>query len=254
MGLEHQIQRMEAVEKSSTAAAVQSEASPELSLLEELHDEPEVSNSSLPPHLLVVADDEPSKNTELEEASGIWPTTTGPDRLNSISSPKVEDSYDLRMDEIREHILESLQQTMGVDGQRDTSRPDTDSKLEMVAKKEYGPLGQAMYQGDLEFVMPPAVNERALANQMDLLSDLLMALNKVPGASVLEKGGSEKGGTYLVVRAERPICLDELLNNEMRWEEEEQNDESDRAQVFPWGPRSGDGHRVVQRRRLVLTP
>ena len=273
-GLEHKVISMGAEEESRSVAAAQSIAKTGLSYSEETHrDLIGFSNSIIAPMLEEPRDieeeerSEGTKKAEPEGSSGEVPALTRPNQPNSFDSAKVETDNDLPRDKILEQILESVQQAIGLNGQIDALRPDSvanmyrehrpsDLESKTIARNEHEPLsefGKSMYKGDLEFLVFPRSDELELANQLDLLSEFLVALKKVPGASVLETGGSEKEGNYIIVHLENPVSLDDLMNDGMKWEEEKWDNGSNGAEVRRGRPMSNNDLEVLQRKRIRLT-
>ncbi|MDA0989063.1 MAG: hypothetical protein O2783_08115 [Chloroflexi bacterium] len=128
--------------------------------------------------------------------------------------------------------------------------------METLAKQSYGldsALGRSMYKGYLEFVMLPQSDELRFANQLELLGDFLIAIKEIPGASVLETGGSENGGNYIVVHFANAVCLDDVLKNVSKWEEVKAENGFTMPRVLRGRPRLGNGLGVLQRTRIRIT-
>ena len=210
--------------------------------------------------------DEEAKTIDLDSSSPGSPVATGFDFSSLFAGANFGNQHDSNRDEIREQILESLQRAAGLNGHLDALQSDKTNgahreqepshlEMETLAKQEYrldSALGQSMYQGDLEFVMLPQRDELRFANQLELLGDFLMALKEIPGASVLETGGSENGGNYIIVHFANAVCLDDVLKNGMKWEEVK----SENGPTMPRALREtrlGNGLGVLQRKQIRIT-
>ena len=260
---------------------IQVETTPVASLPEETKDQPQVSGGSIPAPTPVgdriIAEEVEShegKAFEGEEAhpglsESAWHELSSP--LDGAKEKEQEEDYDsLGRDDVREKILESLQQVIELNGHGETfaengtatmdeEKMSPDPVPEIMARNGNGANGDGpkatsdLFEGDLEFVMPPQKDGDEPPSHLALLSALYIAVKSVPGASVLGTGGSEAEGNSISVHFESPVCLDEVLKDVKMWEEERQDNGATRSRSLLGRLKSGKGPEDSQRKRILVT-
>ena len=250
-------------------------------LIEAIEDKSEVSGSPIPAPTPVehriMAEEEESHEAKVSEDEEALPGLPESER-HELSTPldgakekeQEEDYTSLGRDEVREKILESLQQTIELNGHGDALATNGGATMgdeqmfpgpesEIIATNGNGENGDGpktnsdLYEGDLEFVMPPQRDGRESSNHLALLSALYMTVKSVPGASVLGTGGSEEEGNSLSVHFENPVYLDEVLKDVKMWEEGRQGNGVTRSRSLLGRLKSGKGPEGPQRKRILVT-
>jgi len=211
---------------------------------------------------------EPQPEVREEEPQLIEPLGADAASVEYRIPAKEEEVYDsLSRDEVREKILESLEQVTGLNGHGEDLTANREATIEEeqmppdpnpdnVATNGNGNGSKTnldLYQGDLEFIMPPQRGGHEAMNHLARLSALYMAVKKIPGASVLGTGGSEAEGNSIAMHFENPVCLAEVLKDFTMWEEEEQGNGANRSRSMMERLRSGKGSEESQRKRIVVT-
>jgi transcription termination factor NusB len=279
MDLEREIQSRGAEERLRPAGALPAETTPAESRLETTKDEPKVSASfihaPMPVEHQITAEEEdshPSRAFEDEEALPALPGPTPYELSNSLGGTKEEDGYSsLGRDDVREEILKSLHQVIGSNGHGEalaakgeatideqpayggSPNPGPETVVAMNVNGDVSKTGSDIYEGDLEFVMPPQRDGHEATNHLALLSALYMRVKKIPGASLLGTGGSEAEGNSIAVHFESPVRLAEVLKDVTMWEEERQGNGATRSGSLLGRLKSGKNLGDSQRKRILVT-
>ena len=182
-----------------------------------------------------------------------------------------EDYSNMNRDEVREKILESLQQaielnshleeptsngvaTMDEEQVYSNPNPDPEQKPRAVVEivNALDTSGD-LFEGDMEFVMNPRKEQGNAKNHLARLSALYMTVKNLPGASVLGTGGSEAEGNSISVHFESPICLSEVLKDVTMWEEDSRDSGATRSRSLLGKLKSSREMDNSQRKRILVT-
>jgi hypothetical protein len=271
------------VEQPRSAVAFQPGEVPIQPVPETFEDESEMSGNlatGLVPvgHEISLEEQEETEASVGQEASPEQSESTRQEISDSLDYAKgAEDYSNLDRDEVREKILESLQQAIELNshleeptangvatmdeeqvysnpGADPDPNPDREQETLAVVETSNGLDSSGdLFEGDMEFVMNPKKEQGDTKNHLAQLSALYMTVKNVPGASVLGTGGSEAEGNSISVHFESPISLAEVLKDVTTWEEDSRDSGATRSRSLLGKLKSGRGMENSQQKRILVT-